>query len=208
MKKLRQVGASDPAKWKPAFDEAAAESRLLAVEISKLQNPKYANVWREIIRPLDGEVWPGGGEAGRGYAENPESTGIFRTLVYLLLGITFRELITEFEKDVHVYPKLLRVHNAYYRLRSGKTSFNDLKLKFQHDHFSIMVQGLDFGLDRLNEWQLADCFDEICPCGRHRHSVGSLSKFRTSVKQACERLRVSVEKPTSFEMPGGRRVPE
>jgi hypothetical protein len=202
MKKLRQVGASDSTKWKQAFDEAGAQSRLLAEEKSKLQNPSYANVWREIMKPLDGEQWLGGGEPGRGYAVNPESSGIFRNLVYLLLGTTFRELITELEKTPRAYSKLLKVHNAYYRLRLGKASYSDLKLKFHNDHFSIMVQGLDFGLDQLNEWQLADCFDEICPCGRWRHSVGSLSKFRTSVKRACERLRQSVNEPTSFDASG------
>ena len=202
MKNLRRVDASDPTKRKQVFDEAGAESRLLAKAISELKNPSYATVWREIIKPLDGEQWPGGGELGRGYAVNPESSGIFRSLVYLLLGITFRELITDLENNPHAYRKLLKAHNAYCRLRLGKTSYNDLKLKFHNDHFSIMVQGLDFGLDQLNEWQLVDCFDEICPCGRSRHSVGSLSKFRTTVKRACERLRQSVNEPTSFDTSG------
>jgi len=42
--------------------------------------------------------------------------------------------------------------------------------KTQYDHFTLMVQGLDFGLNRLNEFELAACLDDICPCAQ-RHSV-------------------------------------
>jgi hypothetical protein len=208
-KRFHAVDINDRKKWKKAFNEMGAASRLLAEEESKIQNPRFTRVWREILRPLDGEVWPGGGEAGKGYAVNPESSAFFRDLVFLILGVTFRELIVQLERDPGRYPKLLKVHRAYYRFRAGKTSFRDLKLKFHFDHFSIMVQGLDFGLGGLNESELAACFDEICPCGRYRHSVGFLTKFRTSVKQACERLRESMNKPTSFETPKTHRtVPE
>ena len=62
----------------------------------------------------------------------------------------------------------------------------DLKLKFNWDHFSVIIQGLDFGLDRLTAEELADCLSEICPCGQ-RHSLEYLKKVRTSIKQACDR---------------------
>jgi hypothetical protein len=202
LKKFNQIDASDRERRERARYESEAASRRLAEEVAKLQNPIYANVWQEILKPLDGEVWPGGGEPGRGYAVNPEGSSFFRTLVFLLLGTTFRELITELDNDPRVYAKLLKVHTAHYRFLAGEGSFRDLKLKFQIDHFSIMVQGLDFGLETLNQWQLAKCFDEICSCGRHRHSVEGLKRFRTSVKKACKRLRESVNKPTSFEMAG------
>jgi hypothetical protein len=202
LKKFDQVNVTDWERREQARNESEAASRRLAQEIPKLRNPNYANVWQEILKPLDGEVWPGGGEPGRGYAVNPESRSFFRTLVFLLLGTTFRELIAELDKDPRVYAKLLKVHTAHYRFLTGGGSFRDLKLKFQIDHFSIMVQGLDFGLETLNQWQLAKCFDEICSCGRHRHSVEGLKSFRTDVKKACKRLRESVSKPTSFAMPG------
>lgn len=201
LKNFNQINVSDWERRERARYENESASRRLAEEIPKLQNPIYANVWQEILKPLDGEVWPGSAEPGRGYAVNPESSSFFRTLVFLLLGTTFRELITELDRDPRVYPKLLKVHTAHYRFLTGGGSFRDLKLKFQIDHFSIMVQGLDFGLERLNQWQLANCFDEICSCGRHRHSVEGLKTFRTNVKKACARLRESVNKPTSFKMP-------
>lgn len=201
VKRYQSVDANNRAEWKKGFDEMGAASRLLAEEESKIKNPRFTKVWSEILKPLDGEIWPVRAEAGKGYAVNPESSALFRDFVFLILGITFRELIVQLEKDPAVYPKLLKVHRAYYRFCIGKVSFRDLKLKFHYDHFSIMVQGLDFGLAALNEWELADCFDEICPCGRYRHSPGVLSRFRTEVKQACERLRESINKPTSFETP-------
>lgn len=200
VKRYQSVDVNNQGQWKKAFDEMGVASRRLAEDQSKIKDPKFTKVWSEILKPLDGEIWPSRADTGKGYALNPESSALFRILAFLILGVTFRELIVQLEKNPAVYPKLLKVHRAYYRFLLGKASFRDLKLKFHFDHFSIMVQGLDFGLAAINEWELADCFDEICPCGRHRHSSGVLSRFRTEVKQACERVRVSTKRPTSFEI--------
>jgi hypothetical protein len=201
-KRYGLVDPEDQTERGPALEEWNSASRLLADEQSKLKDPIYTTVWEEIARPLDGEVSPGRGDGPKGYAVNPESTVAFRQLTFLTLGITFRQLITLLEEDLSVYSKLLKVHRAYWLTRKG--SFRDLRLKFHSDHFSIMVQGLDFGLRRLNEWELALCFDEICPCDQ-RHSAESLKKFRTGVTRACKRLRESMNEPTSFEMPTRNR---
>jgi hypothetical protein len=101
-------------------------------------------------------------------------------------GITFRELIYQVEigKSRAAHRKLMAVHRDYWKLITKGPAA--LKVGRKWDHFSVLIQGLDFGLDRLTPEELAECLDEICPCGL-RHSVGYLKKVRTSVKQACDR---------------------
>jgi hypothetical protein len=198
----KRLGVADRsgAKWKEAFQELAAASRIFPNEEAKHKESIYTTSWQEITRPLDGEMWPPKAlEAGKGYAVNPEASPFFRFVVFLKLGITFRELITELEKDRSSYAKLLKVHRDYERLHVGKASVRDLKLKFNLDHFSIMLQGLAYGLNELSELELAACFDEICPCAQ-RHSVEWLKKFRTRVKKACEHLQESKNEPTTINM--------
>lgn len=201
MKRMRFAPPNDQPKGREAFAEAARTSRLLHNERSKLQSSKYSGVWREIVRPLDGEVWPhSGGELGKGYGVNPEASGFFRWLVFLKLELTYRELITLAEKDPRGHKKLLGVHRDYYRFRWTGGGYRNLRLKFNLDHFELIVQGLDFGMDELNDIGLGYCFDEICPCGS-RHSGEFLRKLRTRVKQACDRVIALKERPTSFDAP-------
>jgi hypothetical protein len=195
-KRLRLAGAGDE---KQAFLKASTASRLFAVERLENKNSIYARVWAEIIRPLDGEAWPHSGEVGKAYAVNPEASAFFRDLVFLRFGKSFRELITQAEKDPAAHRMLLRVHRDYYRFR-WEGGFENLRLKFNLDHFSLIAQGMDFGLDQLNELELVACLNAICPCDQ-RHSPEFLKKLRASIKKACERLIRSADKPTSFEVP-------
>jgi hypothetical protein len=145
-------------------------------------------------------VWPSSGEPGKGYAVNPEASSFFRDLVFLKFGMTYRELITQMEKDEGAHRKLLRVHQDFYRFRWSGNGFRNLRLKFNLDHFQLLVQGLDFGLDTLNEWELGTCFNEICPCAQ-RHSGEYLKKLRARAKKYCAQVFESMNKPTSFELP-------
>lgn len=122
------------------------------------------------------------------YPQNPESSAIFRQMVFLKYGITFGDLIyqIDIEKSANAHRKLMAVHRDFWRLKSG-IRFENLKLKFSYKHFKIMVDGVDFGLDSLTQDDLADCLDKICPCGQ-KHSPEYLKKLRTRIKQACNRL--------------------
>ena len=51
---------------------------------------------------------------------------------------------------------------------------------------AIAKRRLNFGLDDLTSDELADCLDEICPCGQ-KHSPEYLKKVRTQIKRACKR---------------------
>jgi hypothetical protein len=200
IKRQRVIDPNNKKASTKAFDEVAAASRLLHAEQSTIQEPKYGRLWHEITRPLDGEVWPSSGEPGKGYAVNPEASSFFRDLVFLKFGMTYRELITQMEKDEGAHRKLLRVHQDFYRFRWSGNGFRNLRLKFNLDHFQLLVQGLDFGLDTLNEWELGTCFNEICPCAQ-RHSGEYLKKLRARAKKYCAQVFESMNKPTSFELP-------
>jgi hypothetical protein len=57
-----------------------------------------------------------------------------------------------------------------------------------------MELGLNLGLDSLTDEELADCFDEMCPCGKD-HDADALKKQRTRVRKQLqaasdERLRL------------------
>lgn len=178
-----------------------AASREFNQELQKISNGISAQVWSALLAGLDGEGQFSGGEAGKSYVTNPESNTFFRTLVFLKYGISFRELMVELEKNPSVYRKLKQIHNDFRRFRTKVLPLSELKLKFNLTHFQIMVQGLDFGILDLNEWELARCFDEICPCAQ-RHSVEYMKKFRVRVKKACEHVLSSSSKPTTIDISG------
>jgi len=159
------------------------------IQSAKLHDPISPRVWKAINADLDGiQTEITGAEGGMAYAVNPESSVVFRQMVFLKFGITYRGLITEvdLENSARAYAKLQKVHLEMFRLKSGM-SHRDLKLKFNYDHFFLMVQGLDLGLNKLNPRELAACFDELCPCDR-RHSVEYIRKFRTRVRKAVKTL--------------------
>ena len=182
-------------KSKEAFDRAfqrlAVASRPFNDRRSKLQNPLAVQVWTAINAPLDGEG-KFEGVPGMAYAVSPESGGFFRTLVFLKYGITFRALIAEIERNHSSYQKLIAIHRDYYRMLSGQTALDRLKLKFNSNHFSVILQGLDFGFKKLNEFQLADCLDKICPCCK-LHSVEYFKKLRARIERKCKTMISSIE---------------
>ena len=180
-------------KFKEWRKEASAVSRAFNQALSQVKDPVGREIWLRVERGLDTEgpmtvpaVSPG--EEGKLYPENPESSLMFRQLIFWKYGITFRELIWQLDinHDPDAHRMLMAVHRDYWRLLTGGR-FEDLKLKFS-SHFGIIVQGLDFGVARLTAEELAECLDEICPCGQ-KHSPEYLKKLRSRIKQACNRYK-------------------
>jgi hypothetical protein len=174
-------------------------SRQINAEREKITNAEFRDL--EIVKPLDGEVWPWpmSEQPGKTYITNPESCYMFRTLVFLKYGITFRELVCQIERDPEAYQKLMRVHEDYRRFRWGR-SLDRLKMKFNLTHFQIISQGLDFGLKELNQEDLAECFDEICPCSKP-HSSDYLKKLRAQIIKACMSLPARNAQSTTADQP-------
>jgi len=189
-------GSGNPdRKFQQWFREFSAASREMDDVLSRIKNPIRTRVMAAVLKPLDIEgrhridlPWTGADGELISYPVNPEASGLFRMLVFLKHGTTFRELIhkVDIEKDDSAHKKLMSVHRDYWAVLTTK-HFEDLKLKFNWDHFEIITHGLDFGLDGIDEYELADCLDNICPC-RQKHSATYLKKLRTAIKQTCNRL--------------------
>jgi len=208
MKQMELAGrlkdqSDSKAAFERAFKRLAVASRSFDVSQSKVQKPIAVQAMMKINAPLDGEG-KFDGVPGMAYAVNPESGGFFRQLVFLKYGITFRDLVAEIETNREAYEKLIAVHRDYYRMLSGQVPLDRLKLKFNSKHFSIILQGLDFGFKELTEFQLADCLDEICPCGKS-HSAEYSKKLRAQIETRC-RLMISSSRPTSWSAMSPRQA--
>jgi hypothetical protein len=59
--------------------------------------------------------------------------------------------------------------------------------KGNSDHCEILELGLNLGLNALTAEELADCFEEVCPCGEP-HDADALKKLRARV---CKRLQAA-----------------
>lgn len=186
------------AAFQRTFEDLSLASRLLNEERVKIKDPIAKELRKAFSAPLDGEGKFDAGTPGMAYALNPEAESLFRYLVFLKYGVTFRGLIMEIQRDPRAYRKLLQVHHDYYRLRTGKLPLDRLKLKFSWDHFGIILEGLDFGLNQLNEIELAACLDTICPCAGP-HSEEYFKKLRARIRKACKNI-VSNPDSTSWRV--------
>jgi len=176
------------AEW---FREFVTASRALKAATARLENPVAGKIQQAMLQPLDWESPPrtdlpstSVGENAIAYPENPEASPMFRKLVFLKYGVTFRELIRQIdiERSAAAHRKLMAVHRDYWRLLNGGL-LRDFKLKFSSDHFDIITHGLDFGFNKLTSDELAECLDEICPC-EQRHSPEYLKKLRPRIRKA------------------------
>src|SRR6516165_5893764 len=94
-KSLRQVHLiSDQeqqrVEFQRAFEEQRVVSHLMRDEQSKLTSSIASRVWGRILEPLEGETAFQTPESERAYALNPEASNMFRILVFLKHGVTFR----------------------------------------------------------------------------------------------------------------------
>lgn len=83
--------------------------------------------------------------------------------------------------------QLLSVQKAYQAWRYGKLDVNKMSFKFDSHHILIMQAGLELGLRDLTPNQLADCYDEMCNCGK-AHNPENINKLRTRVIKIMDRL--------------------
>jgi len=88
--------------------------------------------------------------------------------------------------SLEAHKRVLRVRDEFWRLVYGNGP--GIPFKGNSNHSDIMELGLNLGLDRLTEEELADCFDEVCPCGK-AHDADALKKHRARVRKQLERAR-------------------
>lgn len=88
--------------------------------------------------------------------------------------------------DLKALRRINRVGEDYERLRFGKGPIK--AAKGDPDHAALIEFGLDLGLSTLGPEELADCFDDICPCGKV-HDADALKKQRSRKQKAIQKAR-------------------
>jgi hypothetical protein len=83
--------------------------------------------------------------------------------------------------------QLMSVQKAYQDWRYGKLDVNKMRSKFDSHHILVMQAGLELGLRDLSADELADCYDEMCNCGKP-HDPENTNKLRTRVIKIMDRL--------------------
>ena len=83
--------------------------------------------------------------------------------------------------------QLLSVQKAYQDWRYGELDVNKMHFKFDSHHILIMQTGLELGFRVLSSSELADCYDEMCNCGKSRDPE-NINKLRTRVLKIMGRL--------------------
>jgi len=90
--------------------------------------------------------------------------------------------------DLDAFGRMNRTHHDYMRSRRGQ-KVKDFKI--DSTHWTLLETGFDLGLQKLTSEELADCFDEVCPCG-FPHDADALKKqrnrLRKLLKEATERI--------------------
>jgi hypothetical protein len=98
-------------------------------------------------------------------------------------GKTFKQLLEEDRDGVRQSSMRVVVVNRDYQLwRYGELDPEKMKFKPDREHQVMLLYGLNFGMESLSPEELADCFDELCPCGK-THFPDNLRKLRSRVTQ-------------------------
>jgi len=113
--------------------------------------------------------------------ELPDGEFIYRFLCWFRFGKNAEQLTALYEAgDLKAVKQMHKLRLEYDMWKLGKVDPNKLKFKTDLDHFVLLNGGLDLGLEDLNPDQLAECFDELCPCGRV-HEPENLKKLRRRI---------------------------
>jgi len=110
-----------------------------------------------------------------------EGHSMFHWLCWFKYGRTVERLLREYESgSLRAAKQLHGLSLEYDKWRFGKQDPNKLKFKADLDHFELMIGGLNLGIKELTAEELADCFDELSPCGK-QHYPENLRKLRARI---------------------------
>jgi hypothetical protein len=106
---------------------------------------------------------------------------ICRFLCWFRFGKTIETLTREYEsRERKAVKQMNKLRLELDLWRIGEVNPNKLKFKTDLDHFTLMNGGLDLGIENLTQSELADCFDELCPCAK-QHFPENLGKLRARI---------------------------
>jgi hypothetical protein len=157
--------------------ELAEEADLMHDAIPPAERPQadaYLSIFGMVDAPQGGTVWQG--QMAMGW------------LAFNKFGKSIVELMQgDAAGDEKSSRQLLAVQKAFQDWRYGKLDLSKTRFKFDSHHIEIMQAGLELGLRDLTPNQLADCYDEMCNCGKS-HEPENMYKLRTRVLKIMDRL--------------------
>ena len=114
-------------------------------------------------------------------------TGIWEWLSWRRFGQSLTTLVAE-EKagNLEAHKKVHRLKDDLWHLAYARGPIEPFKGNSCHSE--IMELGLNLGMAKLTDEELADCFDEFCRCGKD-HDPDSLKKQRARVRKQLEAAR-------------------
>jgi hypothetical protein len=138
------------------------------------QHDAYLSIFGAVDAPVGGTI----------------SQRQFRTgwLAFNKYGKSTVELIQGDEAgDEKSSRQLLSVQKGYQDWRYRKLDINKTRFKFDSHHILIMQTGMELGFRVLSSVELADCYDEMCNCGKS-HDPENMKKLSTRVIKIMDRL--------------------
>lgn len=189
--------------WKkkvhPAFLEIAAITRALATaqrqpqgkqagEVRKvlhLSSQKRAELLAQHSDNLPGSPWRQVTATGYLPPSQQEKLEQVRDWFFFKRNRTPRWLALEKEKegDLKAHKQLARAEDEFWRLANGHGPVPPFKV--DQAHTDLLELGLHLGLKLLTAEELADCFEEVCSCGKP-HDADALKKQRARVLRDLE----------------------
>jgi hypothetical protein len=104
-------------------------------------------------------------------------------------GKTFKQLLEEDRSGVRQSSmRVLAVGRDYQRWRYRETDPENIAFKMDREHQVLIQYGLSFGIESISAEELADCFNELCPCGK-THFPENLRKLRARVVEFLDAAR-------------------
>jgi hypothetical protein len=130
--------------------------------------------------------------------EPPDEQFMLSWLSWYKFGKTWKQLLHERGTGSRKASKqMLAVLADFEKWKFGEMDPNDLRFKVDRHHFNLMAFGMDFGIDKLTASELADYFDDLCPCGMALHDVENLKKLRVRIRKCLEKLAA---KPSTLKV--------
>ncbi len=117
-------------------------------------------------------------------SEMPEEVYIRHRTCFFKFNKTVKQLEQEKTRGSFKAAKQLNIlDREVEKWRFGEIDLKEVKYKTNVEHFGLISFGLDFGMLSLTAKELADCFDELCPCG-NVDDPENLSKLRRKIDVA------------------------
>lgn len=177
--------------WKSKLDPfflRVAEFHRKIAETHKINPREYRSLLKEARRRHKPSFKPG--LRLLGLESLPEGSTIswgelmLRRICRYKYNTTPEELLRKRNAgDFKAARKFIQLCLDYENWAFGKWDARPESFKSKPDHHLLISLGLHFGIQNLTQSELADCFNEICPCGDKEHSEESLRKLRIKIQR-------------------------